>query len=136
MTDGNRILGRGAFGPEPARDDTLGALLREGVGSVPMDAVDWSALADSISARVAAHAVSPWWTYAARWERRVIPIALAAGIAATFALLRLDVPTTPTFVSAASVSTDVVSGAPIEDAAVQFARSVTVVGDVTAGIPE
>jgi hypothetical protein len=138
MTDNSRIIGEGAFGPEPARDAALGAALREQVGAVPQD-VNWQALAQRISARVAAHAAaSPWWAYAARWERRVIPIALVAGIAATLALANLEVASaaSPTFVSAASVSTAVVSGTSFEEAALQFAHSVTSVGDITAGTPE
>jgi hypothetical protein len=137
MTDNSRIIGEGAFGPEPARDAALGAALREQVGAVPQD-VNWQALAQRINARVAAHAAaSPWWAYAARWERRVIPIALVAGIAATLALANLEVASaSPTFVSAASVSTAVVSGTSFEEAAVQFAHSVTSVADITAGTPE
>jgi hypothetical protein len=137
MTDKSRIIGEGAFGPEPARDAALGAALREQVGAVPQD-VNWQALAQRINARVAAHAAaSPWWAYAARWERRVIPIALVAGIAATLALANLEVASaSPTFVSAASVSTAVVSGTSFEEAAVQFAHSVTSVADITVGTPE
>ncbi len=137
MTDGNRILGEGAFGPEPARDEALGALLRETEGMVPVADVDWNAFARRVSAHIATQATSSWWTYAARWERRVVPIALVAGLAAAVALFQTEVnPAQSEFVSASSVSTSIVSGAPFEDAAVQFAHSVTSVGDISTGIPE
>jgi hypothetical protein len=137
MTDRNdSSIGDGAFGPEPRRDAALGALLRAQVGEVPRD-VEWDSLASRISARIAAHVSAPWWAYASRWERRVVPIALAAGLAAAVALARLEAPaTSPTFVSASSVSTDIVNGTSFEDAARRFARSVTIAGDVTATIPE
>ena len=138
MTDRNNIIGQGAFEPDPPRDVQLGNFLREQVGSVPMHAVDWEELATAISERVAQHAASPWWAYAARWERRMVPVALAAGIAGLFALLTIEAlpATTPTFVSAASVNTAIMTGASFEEAAFQFAHSVTIAGDITAGTPE
>ena len=139
MIERDNVIGHGAFGPEPERDHALGALLAEGAGRIPMADVDWARLAERISARVAARAASPWWTYAARWERRVVPIALAAGIAASVALAMIDVtPNTAnaSSVTAASVNTAVVSGTSYEDAALQFARSVTSAGDITVGVPE
>jgi hypothetical protein len=138
MTDRNNVIGEGAFGPEPPRDMALGALLREGMGTVPMAEVDWNTLANRISARIAAHAASPWWAYAARWERRMVPVALVAGIAAVIALVNIEVAPagSPSFVSASSVSTAIVSGTPFEDAAVSFAHSVTSTADITAGVPE
>jgi len=133
MTDRNRIIGQGAFEPDPPRDKALGALLREQMGSVPVDEVDWGALAQGISARIAAHVASPWWTYTSRWERRLIPIALAAGLAAAAVLMKLE-SNASTFVSAASVSNAVISGTPVEDAAFQFAHSVTSVADISTAV--
>jgi hypothetical protein len=136
MTGERKIIGEGAFGPEPQHDEALGALLAEATGRVPMDAVNWSALAERISTGVAIQS-SPWWSFASRYERRMIPIALAAGVAAVLALYNFEVTAANSgFVSAASVSTAIVSGVPYEDAAQQFARSVTSVADITAGTPE
>ena len=138
MRDRDNMVGEGAFSAEPERDRELAALLTDRVGIVPAADVDWDALARRISARVAMHASSPWWTYAARWERRMVPIALAAGIAATFALFRIEGASSATnaSVSAVSVSTAVAAGTPVEDAALQFAGAVTSMGDITAGVPE
>src|SRR5258708_40112744 len=81
MMDSNGTLGEGAFGPEPERDLTLAALLREHLGGAPMSEVAWSALAAHIGDAVATQLAAPWWAWATRWERRVIPLALAAGLA-------------------------------------------------------
>ncbi len=133
----NRTIGTGAFGPEPARDPELGALLREEFGDAPMGGVNWTRLATRIGQQVAAQAAAPWWAYAARWERRVIPIAIAAGIAAAAALFSTtasasEVPRT----SASALATEVASGTPVEDAAALFARSITSAVDLTAAEPE
>ena len=134
MTD-SRTLGAGAFGPEPAHDPELGALLRTVVGDTPHGVVNWAALASRIGERVGRQA-APWWSYATRWERRVIPLALAAGIAAV-AALSVSVSSSPTPVTSASaLATAVASGAPAEDAASQFARSITNAVDLAAGVPE
>ncbi|MEO8621622.1 MAG: hypothetical protein ABI625_11190 [bacterium] len=134
MTD-SRTLGIGAFGPEPAHDPELGALLRDVLGETPNSAVNWTSLAARISERVDLQA-APWWSYAMRWERRVIPLALAAGLAAAAALWTTASasPTQPT--TAYELSTAVVSGTPAEDAASLFARSITNAVDLTAGVPE
>lgn len=132
-----KTLGVGAFGPEPAHDPELGALLRGVMDDAPMDSVDWTRLAARIGERVAAQASGPWWTYAAQWERRVIPIFVAAGIAAAAVLF-----TTTSSASevqrttASAMTTEVASGTPAEDAAVVFARSITSTADLTAGVPE
>ena len=134
----SRVIGVGAFGPEPAHDPELAALLRSDVGSVPMDEVDWDALAGRISAGVAQQAAGPWWSYATRWERRMLPIALAAGLIGALALITTS-PASATTVSslttASAAATAVVTGTPVEDAASQFARSITSVADIAAVTP-
>ena len=85
MTD-SRLLGAGAFGPDPDHDHELGGLLRDVVGDAPTSVVNWTALAARVSERIGVPTASPWWMYAMQWERRVIPLALAAGIAAAAAL--------------------------------------------------
>ncbi len=133
----SNVLGAGAFGPEPARDPALGALLRDVVGDAPGHAVDWTALAARIASRVGAQATVPWWSYAAQWERRMIPLALAAGVVAAAALWNTTATTaTTSLASASSFTTEVASGAPADDAASQFARSITNTVDLAAGVPE
>ena len=137
MTDTRSTLGKGAFGPEPAHDRPLAALLRDVAGETPHAAVHWSALAERIGSRVAAQMAAPWWSYATRWERRVIPLALAAGLSAVVALWSTAASAVVTQVTSASgVTTSVLSGTPAEDAASQFARSITSSADLTAGVPE
>ena len=135
MTD-SRTLGDGAFGPEPEHDPELGALLRDVVGNTPHGAVNWTTLAARIGERVGRQVSAPWWTYATQWERRVIPLALAAGIAASAALWTSASasPTQPT--SASALATEVASGTPAEDAASLFARTITNSMDLAAGVPE
>ena len=135
MTD-SRTLGAGAFEPEPARDAELGALLREVVGETPLGVVNWTALAARIGDRVGMQVAAPWWSYAMQWERRVIPLALAAGIAATAALWTSASASTTQVTSASALATAVASGTPVEDAASQFARSITNAVDLTAGVPQ
>lgn len=136
MMDSTGTLGDGAFGPEPERDAALGALLCEHLGAMPMSDVAWSALAARISDALA---TAPWWAWATRWERRVIPVALAAGLAASVALWTSAVATstpTSTQITASGVATAFVGGTPAEDAARQFATSVASMGDPSAGIPQ
>ena len=136
MTD-NSVLGTGAFGPEPPHDEKLGKLLREIVGDTPHSAVSWSGLAARIGERVSAQMAAPWWSYATRWERRAIPLALAAGLTAAVALWTSTAsPNAWHMTSASNVTTAVLSGIPAEDAASQFARSITNTADLTAGVPE
>jgi hypothetical protein len=135
MTD-SRTLGVGAFGPEPAHDPELGALLRDVVGDTPNGAVNWTTLAARIGERVARQTAAPWWSYATQWERRVIPLALAAGIAAVAALWTTASASPSPLTSASALATAVASGTPAEDAASQFARSITNAVDLTAGVPE
>jgi hypothetical protein len=137
MSDSRSVIGTGAFGPEPPHDERLGALMRDVVGETPFGAVRWSALAERIGERVAAQMVAPWWSYATRWERRAIPLALIAGFAAGIALWMTSASSTALHMTTASgVTTAVLSGIPAEDAASQFAHSITSSVELTSGVPE
>jgi hypothetical protein len=119
---------------EPARDARLGALLREAVGDVPMADVRWPQLAQRIAAAVHAHQ-APWWSYAERWQRRVLPLALAAGLVGALAFWG-----TAASRSADASTTDLVSavvtGTSPADAASSYARSVTSAMDFNGAVPE
>ncbi|MEO8562834.1 MAG: hypothetical protein ABI601_12205 [bacterium] len=113
---------------EPTRDEALAALLRRATGDVPVRAVDWDALALRISRSIPARSAGTWWSYAARWERRMLPLALAASLVGAIALWNSGDPTASTVVAQASsldAVTEFVQGAPAEDAALTFARSIT-----------
>jgi hypothetical protein len=115
---------------DPPRDEALAALLRRAEGDVPVRAVDWDALASRIARSLPGRAGITWWSYAERWSQRMLPIALAASLLGAVALWQAGELSS---VSAASAATDavadVVQGAPVEDAARSFARTVT--ADVT-----
>lgn len=121
----------GEFNPfapsDPPRDEALAALLRQAEGDVPLGAVNWDALASRISRSLAARASTTWWSYADRWSRRMLPIALAASLVGALALWRAEEASgaTVAVVGVADVMADVVQGAPTEDAARTFARTVT-----------
>ena len=119
----------GRFNPfapdEPARDDALGALLRRGVGEVPMGAVDWNALAARIAGALPARASVAWWSYTERWSRRILPVALAASLVGAIMLWNADVASAVPVGAADVVAEVVVQGVPVEDAARTFARSMT-----------
>jgi hypothetical protein len=121
---------------EPARDALLGPLLRDIVGTPPAGQVDWTALARRIATATATPLPSPWWSYAARWERRALPLALAAGLAGAVALWGLGTPSQSSgaWNGSADLVTAVVSGAPADDAARSFARSIT--ADPSIEVPE
>lgn len=118
---------------EPARDVRLGAMMRDAIGGTPHADVDWAALAKRIGDRLPPQVAAQWWTYAARWERRMIPLALAAGIAGAAVLWGTA--------GTANASTEdllvqVASGAPVADAAQQFSRAFTDTSDFSADQPE
>jgi len=131
---GSRDSGGETFNPfvavDPPRDEALAALLRQAEGDVPVHAVDWDALASHIARSLPGRAGITWWSYAERWSQRMLPIALAASLIGAVALWQAGELSS---VSAASAATDavadVVQGAPVEDAARSFARTVT--ADVT-----
>ncbi len=137
MRTSRPTLGEGAFGPEPSHDRALGRLLSDEVGMIPMDGVDWSALESRISARVARQVPAAWWSYATYWERRMLPLALAVGLAGAFSLWTSSASAAVTTqASASEVATAVASGASAEDAATLFLHAVTSTGDTVAGVPE
>jgi hypothetical protein len=111
---------------EPPRDEALATLLGDVVGAPPFGDVDWTALASRI-ASARARQRTAWWSYAARWERRAVPMALAAGLAGILVLWGLGMPTVP--VAIASTVADpvaaLVEGIPAVDAARSYAGSVT-----------
>ena len=118
---------------EPPRDEELAALLRQAVGDVPAT-VDWEALATRIAGALPSRTNVAWWSYAERWSRRIVPIALAASLVGAAMLWNAEsaealvVAQAPTDVIA-----DVVQGVPIEDAASTFARTIAV--DETLSMP-
>jgi hypothetical protein len=120
----------GSFNPfapvEPPRDEQLAALLHRAVGDVP-STVDWDALATRISRALPARASVAWWSYAERWSRRILPIALAASLVGAAMLWNAE--DVGAVVVAQAVPTDVVAdvveGVPIEDAARTFSRTLT-----------
>ena len=135
------------FAGEPDRDIELARLLQPLVGGTAEPLGGFGALASRLTSRLAQQAAisiaSPWWTYAARWERRAIPVALAAGLVAVAALLGLGAPIGPLVaaqaavsISASALSTEVANGSAPEDAASLLAHSITSSVDLAAGIPE
>ena len=116
---------------DPPRDAALGALLRQAEGDVPLRAVDWDALASRIARALPGRASITWWSYAERWSQRMLPLALAASLIGGVVLWRADEPSGVAGASSAltDVVAEVVQGAPVDDAARSFARTVT--ADVT-----
>ena len=135
MTDYRAPLGEGAFGGEPARDVRLGNLLRDHVGATPGDDVNWDALASRISSGIRGQ--SEWWSYAARWDRRAIPIALAAGIVGAMLLFNTHAASASTAV-APDLFAEVVNGTTPDEAVRFYSRAVTstVVEHLAASAPE
>jgi hypothetical protein len=110
----------------PPRDEALAGLLRRVLGDVPAD-VDWDALAMRITRAIPRRASTAWWSYADRWSRRMLPIALAASLAGAFALWRAESTAAQRVVQVGAVDlvNDLVEGTEAADAARSFARSVT-----------
>jgi hypothetical protein len=140
MTDRDRVPPPESGNPfgtgEPARDAVLGPFLRDIVGTPPTAQVDWTALARRIAIATAAPLHVPWWGYAARWERRALPLALAAGLAGAVALWGLGTPAQLGGASTgtADLVTAVASGTPADDVARSFAHSFT--ADPSIEVPE
>ena len=124
---------------EPARDERLGALLRVSLGDPPTSAVDWNALAARIGSAVRERRVAPWWSHVALWQRRAVPLALAAGLVGAFALFGAGSDATgdsgSTFEPIDLVSA-VVSGTSSSDAALTYAGAVAESPWLAAGAPE
>jgi hypothetical protein len=128
----------GSAGGEPARDERLGALMREVVGDLPMTELDWSALLDRVSAAARAQHAAPWWAHVERWQRRALPLALAAGLVGGLTLWNAAATARrDTFTSATGDPVSaVVAGASSEDAATSYAGSVASSADLVSGVPE
>ena len=140
MTDSRQTPhgGENIFGAaEPARDVALAALIGDVVGAPPFGDVDWAALGARIASARARQRMA-WWSYTARWERRMLPVALAAGLAGVLALWGLGMPAAPRLATAVSIAdpmAEIVDGTATADAARSFARSITSGGDqTTAGL--
>jgi hypothetical protein len=113
---------------DPPRDEQLAALLREATGDVPVHTVNWDALASRIARSIPQRAASTWWSYAERWERRMLPLAFAASLLGAIALWNIAEPSAPsavTQVATTDIFADVLQGAPTDDAALRYARTVT-----------
>ena len=124
---------------EPARDERLGALLQESVGTAPGSSVDWNALADRIGAAVRERRVAPWWGQVALWQRGAVPLALAAGLVGALALFGAGSDAQGDLGSM-SESLDlvsaVVSGTSSSDAALTYAGAVAEAPWLATGAPE
>ena len=112
---------------EPRRDARLGVLLRNLLGDIPLGEVTWDALAGRVGAAIRTRQAAPWWTYLERWQRRAIPLALAAGLLGAVVLVHSWVTHPESFqlTSATDMVSAVVAGTPAADAATTFTHSVT-----------
>lgn len=124
MTDLHRYRGGRTPTDEPRRDPRLSALLRSLMGPIPMGEVNWDALAGRVGAAIRARQ-TPWWSYVERWQRRTIPLALAAGLLGATVLIHSWLTHPEALISAPDMVSAVVAGAPAEDAATAFSHSVT-----------
>jgi len=116
--------GGGTSPDEPRRDRRFGALLRELVGEVPMNQVNWDSLASRVGAAIRARQ-TPWWSYVERWQRRALPLALAAGALGASVLVHSWFTHPEALTSLPDMVSAVVAGAPSEDAATTFAHTLT-----------
>jgi hypothetical protein len=116
------------FNPaEPPRDEALAAVLRQATGDVPVGAVNWDALASRISRALPARASTAWWSYAQLWERRMLPLALAASLVGAIALWTSAEPAVAAVVpvGVSEIVADVAQGAPAAEAARTVAGTLT-----------
>src|SRR4051812_1115887 len=122
----NLHLHRGGPTPpdEPRRDPRFGGLLRELVGDVPMNQVKWDSLASRIGAAIRARQ-TPWWSYVERWQRRALPLALAAGVFGASVLVHSWLTHPEALTSVPDMVSAVVAGARSEDAATTFSHTIT-----------
>jgi len=123
---------------EPVRDARLGALLRDVVGEAPMTSVDWTALADRIGTAARLQQTAPWWSYVERWQRRALPLALAAGLVGGLALWHsaLHIRVESVAVVSPDLVSSVVAGTPSVEAALSYAHTVTSSEELTTRVPE
>lgn len=124
MTDLHSFRGARVPPDEPRRDPRLAALLRTLMGEIPMREVNWDALAGRVGAAIRARQ-TPWWSYLERWQRRTLPLALAAGAFGASVLVHSWLTHPEALTSAPDMVSAVVAGAPAEDAATTFAHTVT-----------
>ncbi len=76
---------------EERPDPAIGDALRDALGPVPLERVDWAALHAAVMAEVggrggrggrsAGTAPHAWWQFAERWAHVVLPLAAAASLA-------------------------------------------------------
>jgi hypothetical protein len=125
-------------GSEPARDERLGALLRDAVGDPQLSETEWHTLAERVGAAVRAQQPTPWWGHVARWQLRALPLALAAGLMGAFALWNAAQSPRETAAPyyAGDAITAVVSGTSSAEAARSYAGFVTNTVDYSANVPE
>jgi hypothetical protein len=109
---------------EPRRDPRLSALLRELVGDIPMNQVSWDSLGGRVGAAIRARQ-TPWWSYVERWQRRALPLALAAGTLGASVLVHSWLTHPEALTSVPDMVSAVVAGAPSEDAATTFSHTIT-----------
>ena len=109
---------------EPRRDSRLGTLLRELMGDIPMNDVNWDSLASRIGAAIRARQ-TPWWSYMERWQRRALPLALAAATLGASVLVHSWLTHPEALTSVPDMVSAVVAGAPPEDAATTFSHTIT-----------
>lgn len=109
---------------EPRREPRLSALLRDLMGPIPIQDVNWDALAGRVGAAIRARQ-TPWWGYVERWQRRAIPLAMAAGLFGATVLVRSWLTHPEALTSAPDMVSAVVAGAPAEDAATFFSHTLT-----------
>ena len=135
MTDLRLYRGGPTPPDEPRRDPRLGTLLRDLMGPIPMGDVDWDALAGRVGAAIRARQ-TPWWSYVQRWQRRALPLALAAGVFGASILVHSWLTHPEALTSAPDLVSAVVAGAPAEHAATIFSHSVTSAAPYAADLLE
>ena len=135
MTDLNLRHGGRTPHDEPRRDARFGALLRDLMGPIPMGEVNWDALAGRVGAAIRARQ-TPWWGYVERWQRRTVPLALAAALLGATVLVRSWLTHPETLTSEPDMVSAVVAGAPAEDAATAFSHTVTTAAAYAADLLE
>lgn len=136
MTDFHSARSNFAASDEPRRDARLGAVLRGLLGEIPMHEVNWETLAARVNAAVHARQ-APWWSYVERWQRRAIPLAIAAGLLGAAVLVNSWVthPVMP-LTSTRDMVSAVVAGTPAEDAALTYTHTVANMADLAADFLE
>ena len=134
-----RLRGTHDHADEPARDERLGALLRGVVGDPTAAEMNWDRLAARIAAALPGQHAAPWWSYAERWQRRAVPLALAAGLVGLFALWDSTgsaARSESAIPGASEMISAVMAGTSAADAARTYTRSLTNTVDLAVGVIE